>query len=139
MIDDTAIANRPSDERVAAARAGRVVAEQAPRSPKQQHGRPQRGRAPPADDGTDTAFGLAEDAKLRALLERALARSADDDGDDCDAYSIPSFCRRHGISRSLFFKLKQQGLGPRTMRLGARVLIPREAAAEWREKHTVTD
>ncbi len=49
-----------------------------------------------------------------------------------DAYSIPEFCRRHGISQSFYFDMSRNGRGPRVMRLGARVLISREAAADWR-------
>jgi hypothetical protein len=51
---------------------------------------------------------------------------------DLDAYSVDEFCRRHGFSPQLFYKLKPKGLMPPTFRLGARVLIAREAAAKWR-------
>jgi hypothetical protein len=54
--------------------------------------------------------------------------------DNLDAYSIDEFCRRHGISPQLFYKLKPEGLMPPTFRLGARVLISREAAAAWRRE-----
>jgi hypothetical protein len=56
--------------------------------------------------------------------------------DTIDAFSIPEFCRRHQISESYYHKLKNQGLGPTTMRLGRRILISREAAARWRKQHT---
>jgi hypothetical protein len=49
-----------------------------------------------------------------------------------DAYTIKGFCEAHSISVSFYFKLKAQGLGPREMRLGTRVLITRESAAIWR-------
>lgn len=52
--------------------------------------------------------------------------------DEADAYSIDEFCARNSISRQLFYKLKPQGLMPKTFKLGARVLISREAAAAWR-------
>lgn len=52
--------------------------------------------------------------------------------DNADAYSIDEFCARNGISRQLFYKLKPQGKMPKTFKLGARVLISREAAAAWR-------
>ena len=48
--------------------------------------------------------------------------------------SISDFCRAHGISRSHYFNLKKDGRGPREMRVGTRVLISREAAADWRAK-----
>lgn len=54
--------------------------------------------------------------------------------DDFDAFSVDEFCRRHGISPQLFYKLKPQGLMPPTFRLGTRVLISREAAAAWRRE-----
>jgi hypothetical protein len=49
-----------------------------------------------------------------------------------DAYNIEDFCRSHGISRRTFYSLIQSGKAPRLMRVGARVLISREAAADWR-------
>ena len=51
-----------------------------------------------------------------------------------DAYSIPEHCRRHGISVSFYFKEKAAGRGPREMHIGTRVLISKEAAAEWRRE-----
>jgi len=51
-----------------------------------------------------------------------------------DAFSIASFCQRHGISESFFHKLKAKGVGPVTMRVGARTLISAEAAARWRRE-----
>ncbi len=49
-----------------------------------------------------------------------------------DAYSIPEFCKRHGISPSFYFAEAKAGRGPRIMRVGTRVLISKEAAADWR-------
>ena len=48
------------------------------------------------------------------------------------AFSIDEFCAAHGISRAMFYKLEDQGLAPRTMRVGVRRLITAEAAAKWR-------
>ena len=53
---------------------------------------------------------------------------------DRDAYSISEFCRSIGISQSFYFKQAALGLMPRTMKLGTRVLISREAAADWRRE-----
>jgi hypothetical protein len=50
------------------------------------------------------------------------------------AYSISEFCKSHRISESFYFKLKKQGRGPREMRVGDRVLISLEAAADWRRE-----
>ena len=44
---------------------------------------------------------------------------------------IDDFCDLMNISRSFYYKLKASGRGPREMRVGARVLISKEAAAEW--------
>jgi predicted DNA-binding transcriptional regulator AlpA len=57
-------------------------------------------------------------------------------GEEPDALSIPIFCARHGISRGTYYNLRAAGLGPNEMRLGTRVLISRESAAEWRRRHT---
>jgi hypothetical protein len=54
------------------------------------------------------------------------------DGDDVDAYSIAAFCKRHGISEAFYYRLRELGLAPVHMKVGARVLISREAAAAWR-------
>jgi hypothetical protein len=52
--------------------------------------------------------------------------------DEADAYSIKQFCKRHGISQSLYHELRKQGLGPLTMEVRGRVLISKEAARRWR-------
>jgi Zn-dependent peptidase ImmA (M78 family) len=57
---------------------------------------------------------------------------ANDQTGDVDAYSLAEFCRRHGISLQLYYKLAQQGLAPRTFYVGTRVLVSKEAAAQWR-------
>jgi nitroimidazol reductase NimA-like FMN-containing flavoprotein (pyridoxamine 5'-phosphate oxidase superfamily) len=54
--------------------------------------------------------------------------------DDKDAYSIPEFCRRHGFSQSFYFAEARDGRMPRVMRVGARVLISKEAASDWRKE-----
>jgi hypothetical protein len=48
-------------------------------------------------------------------------------------FSIPEFCVAHRISDAMYFKLKQQGLGPTEMVVGGRRLISVEAAARWRK------
>ena len=52
--------------------------------------------------------------------------------DDCDAYSVEQFCERHNISRSTFYLLVRKAQAPRIFKIGARTLISREAAADWR-------
>lgn len=49
-----------------------------------------------------------------------------------DAQTIEAFCRSHCISRAFFYVLKKQGKAPREIRIGAKVLISRESAADWR-------
>jgi excisionase family DNA binding protein len=53
---------------------------------------------------------------------------------DKDAYTIPQFCERHGISRSGLYNALKNGEGPRVMKVGNRVLISREAAEAWRRE-----
>jgi hypothetical protein len=48
------------------------------------------------------------------------------------ASSIDEFCERHRISRSFFYKLKNQGLAPRVTALGARRIIIEEDEIAWR-------
>jgi hypothetical protein len=50
------------------------------------------------------------------------------------AYSIAEFVELHGISIDSYFKLARSGLGPRTMKVGARTLISVEAAEAWRRE-----
>ncbi len=49
-------------------------------------------------------------------------------------FTIIQFCEAHHISRSMFYKLVQQGQGPRLMAVGRRRLISNEAAADWRHQ-----
>jgi predicted DNA-binding transcriptional regulator AlpA len=48
--------------------------------------------------------------------------------------SVPVFLAEHGISRSLFYRLVQQGRGPRITKIAGRTLITAEAAADWRAR-----
>jgi hypothetical protein len=47
-------------------------------------------------------------------------------------YSVNEFCLAHAISRAMFYKLRLEGKGPKTMSVGSRTLISSEAAADWR-------
>jgi hypothetical protein len=49
-----------------------------------------------------------------------------------DAYGVDTFCKRHGFSRAYLYLLWKRGDGPCFMQVGARRLISKEAAAEWR-------
>ena len=50
------------------------------------------------------------------------------------AYTIRQIARAHGISEDMFYKMKRDGWGPATMKVGSRTLISVEAAADWRRK-----
>ena len=49
-------------------------------------------------------------------------------------FSVAEFCREHGISRGLFYRLLRENCGPRVMKAGRRTLISHEAAEEWRRR-----
>jgi predicted DNA-binding transcriptional regulator AlpA len=56
------------------------------------------------------------------------------------AMSIREFCRLHGISEDQFYKMKREGWGPTTMKVGSRTLVSAEAAADWRrEREAATE
>ena len=50
------------------------------------------------------------------------------------SYSVSDFCRAHGISRALFYKLLRKGRAPCIMKVGRRTLISQEAAEEWQRQ-----
>jgi hypothetical protein len=54
------------------------------------------------------------------------------------ALSIDEFASSHGISKDTFFKLQRLGLGPQTMKVGARTLISIEAASRWRAQRELS-
>jgi len=54
--------------------------------------------------------------------------------ENLEAYSIPEFCVAHRISRASFYNLLKAGEAPRTMRVGGRVLVSKEAATDWRRE-----
>jgi hypothetical protein len=66
-------------------------------------------------------------ARQRRLLDLQLARER-------DACSISEFCALNNISIPLYYKMRQQQQTPVEMRVGARVLISKEAAATWRRE-----
>ena len=48
--------------------------------------------------------------------------------------SVAAFCAQHSVSRSLFYRLLKDGLGPRLTKVSRRTLISSESAAEWRSR-----
>jgi predicted DNA-binding transcriptional regulator AlpA len=49
-------------------------------------------------------------------------------------YTLAQFMEGHNVSRTHFYRLVKADLAPRVMRVGRRVLISAEAAAEWRKR-----
>ena len=54
------------------------------------------------------------------------------------AYSIREFCAAHRISQSMYYKLRNAGLGPRELRALRKIVITEEAAADWRHEREAT-
>ena len=52
--------------------------------------------------------------------------------DDRDAQTIPEFCRSNRISKATFYNLDKIGKAPKTIKLGAKRIISKEASARWR-------
>jgi hypothetical protein len=50
--------------------------------------------------------------------------------------SIAEFCQAHGFSENKYYMEARAGRGPDVMKIGARTIITREAAARWREQRT---
>lgn len=54
--------------------------------------------------------------------------------DDLPAWTIADFCLAYSMSRSFYYVLRHEGRGPKETRLGSKILITREAAAQWLHK-----
>jgi hypothetical protein len=76
------------------------------------------------------------EATMARPVKRRRRRQRDSVSPDVelDAMSIETFCRRNNLSKPFYFKLRAQNLGPEEIRLGARVLITKEAAEKWRRE-----
>lgn len=46
-------------------------------------------------------------------------------------FTRQEFCERRRISASMYQKLKRRGFGPREMQIGRKILIDRQAEADW--------
>ena len=53
-------------------------------------------------------------------------------------YTVAEFCSAHKISRSKLYELSHAGIGPRSIKIGARNLITAEAAVAWRRQLEAT-
>jgi hypothetical protein len=87
----------------------------------------------PAVEAATTGRVVAGRAKPPARQPRSRRPQQARPPPDVDAYSVPEFCRRHGISVAFFYKLEEKER-PTTMRVGSRVLVTHEAAANWRRE-----
>jgi predicted DNA-binding transcriptional regulator AlpA len=47
------------------------------------------------------------------------------------AYSIMEFCHAYGLGRSTFYRMQAAGLAPRTLAIGRRRIVTKEAATDW--------
>lgn len=65
---------------------------------------------------------------------RADDSAATDSGLPTRAYSIDEFCRAYRISKATLFREWKRRRGPRTMKVGRRVLISLDAAVEWQRR-----
>jgi hypothetical protein len=51
---------------------------------------------------------------------------------DQAVFTVAEFCTAHKVSRSRLYKEWNEGTGPRVLRVGTKILITKEAAADWR-------
>jgi excisionase family DNA binding protein len=54
-------------------------------------------------------------------------------------YSVKELCCQFGISRASFYKLLQEGKGPRVLKAGKRTLITQEAVEAWKRRMEAGD
>ena len=54
-----------------------------------------------------------------------------DDRRHTAAYTVADFCAAYSISRPFLYRLWSEGRGPRSVKLGRRVLIRAEDAENW--------
>jgi hypothetical protein len=78
--------------------------------------------------------------ETRPMSNKSKARNAADAaaaGVPRVAFSVAEFCAMHGISEGAYRRLRDQGIGPREVRVLRRVLITIEAATAWRKEREV--
>lgn len=51
--------------------------------------------------------------------------------EDQGAVSIREFCKNHGFSVSMFYKMRGKGQAPEVLKIGNRRIVTREAASRW--------
>ena len=85
-------------------------------------------------EGGETIVTKEVPHQKSAKSTEAQTKEAPESTEERDAYSIEEFCRRHNISNGTYYNLKNSGQGPREGRARKRVLISKEAAADWRKQ-----
>jgi predicted DNA-binding transcriptional regulator AlpA len=56
------------------------------------------------------------------------------------AMTIKQFCKSYAISRSLYYELRKDGLGPQELKVGGRrTVITTEAAEAWLKRQKVSE
>jgi hypothetical protein len=56
------------------------------------------------------------------------------------AYTVAEFCQAYRISRSKLYQLWDADIGPRVLKIGAKILITIDAARDWqRERETASN
>jgi hypothetical protein len=95
---------------------------------------PDRAQRPPGPPRADP--DAVEPTAHRYPNSRAIAKTPPIRGPPVPAaaYSIREFCAAHRLSESMYFKLRNQGLGPDEMSIGSRRIISFEAAERWRRE-----
>jgi predicted DNA-binding transcriptional regulator AlpA len=74
---------------------------------------------------------------LRATEALLLARQGDHRMSE-RGYGVEDFCRTVGISRSTFYALQHEGIGPQVTKVGKRLnLITHEATEQWLRDRSV--
>jgi predicted DNA-binding transcriptional regulator AlpA len=66
--------------------------------------------------------------------QRRLATKAARGAITLRAYSVSQFCLAYGLGRSTYYRLRAQGLAPREIACGKRILISVQAAEEWEQR-----
>ena len=105
--------SRPVDQVVVDRERG-AVCEVKQRIPQQRKAGPTAKPRGPPDSEAEEELSAAEIA-AKALTEAITF--------EADAFSLERFCRRHGISLQMYYKLATQGLAPQTFNVGTRVLV----------------
>jgi len=56
------------------------------------------------------------------------------------AYTVAEFCQAYRISRSKLYQLWDADIGPRVLKIGAKILITIDAARDWqREREAASE